>query len=380
MNPILPGIDVLIQQRLDLIAGRRAALISNASAVTRDLTGTVDALWRAPQVQLVALFGPEHGFYTAAADGASVEAMTDAHTGLPVYSLYGDLYKPTAEMLAGLDVLIFDIQSVGVRFYTYITTLLYIMQAVAEHGLPLIVCDRPNPIGGELLEGPLLVPGFESFIGPGPLPVRHGLTIGELARLYNTVWGVGCDLTVVPCAGWQRHMWFDQTGLPWVATSPGIPTLATTTVYPGTCFIEGTNLSEGRGTTLPFELIGAPYVDSWVLADALNRLELPGVKFRPAPFEPVSSKWAGQMCGGVQLHVLDRHSFRPVTVGLHLLATLKAIYPDQFVWRLPHFDRLLGTDRVRQQLDAGAPVPDIVAGWASDLETFAAQRRQVLLY
>jgi uncharacterized protein YbbC (DUF1343 family) len=380
MNAILPGIDVLIQQRLDLIAGRRAALVSNASAVTRDLTGTLDALRRAPNVQLVALFGPEHGFYTAAADGASVESTMDSRTGLPVYSLYGDLHKPTADMLAGLDILIFDMQCVGVRFYTYITTLLYTMQAAAEHGLPLIVCDRPNPIGGEVMEGTLLTPGFESFVGPGPLPVRHAMTIGELAQLYNTAWGVGCDLAVVACAGWQRAMWFDETGLPWVPTSPGMPALTTATVYPGTCLIEGTNLSEGRGTTLPFEQVGAPYIDGWTLAEALNSLGLPGVKFRPVRFEPTDSKWAGQVCGGVQLHVLDRAAFRPVTVGLHLIATLKGLYPDQFAWRLPHFDRLMGTDQVRRQLDAGTPVQDIVAGWLPDLETFAPQRQKVLLY
>lgn len=379
MNAIQPGIDVLIDRRLDLIAGRRAALISNASAVTRDLTGTVDALRRA-NVQLVALFGPEHGFYTAAADGAPVESAVDSRTGLPMYSLYGDLYKPTADMLAGLELLIFDMQCVGVRFYTYITTLFYMMQTAAAHNLPLIVCDRPNPIGGDVVEGPLLAPGFESFVGPGPLPIRHGLTIGELAQLYNTAWGVGCDLTVVPCDGWQRALWFDQTGLSWVPTSPGIPTLMTATVYPGTCLIEGTNLSEGRGTTLPFELIGGPYVDGWALAGELNRLDLPGVKFRPARFEPTSSKWADQICGGVQLHVLDRAQFRPVTVGLHLIAALRAMYPDQFAWRLPHFDRLTGADQVRQQLEAGVPVPDIVAGWTQDLERFAAQRRQILLY
>lgn len=380
MNPILPGIDVLIQQRLDFITGRRAALISNASAVTRDLISTLDALRRAPGVQLVALFGPEHGFDSAAADAASVESSRDSRTGLPVYSLYGASYRPTADMLAGLDLLIFDMQCVGARFYTYITTLLYCMQAAAEHGLSMIVCDRPNPIGGEVIEGPLLAAGFESFVGPGPLPMRHGLTIGELAHLYNTAWGIGCDLTVVTCAGWQRAMWFDQTGLPWVPTSPGVPALATTIVYPGSCLIEGTNLSEGRGTTLPFEQIGAPYVDGWALAETLNSLELPGVKFRPLRFEPTDSKWTGQVCGGVQLHILDRASLRPVTVGLHLIATLKALYPDQFAWRLPHFDRLMGTDRARQQLEAGLPVPDIVASWAPDLETFETQRYKVLLY
>jgi len=378
--PISPGIDLLLGERLDLIAGRRIGLISNASAVTRDLTSNVDALQHAPNVQLAALFGPEHGFHTAAADAATVESTVDSRMGLPVYSLYGEVRKPTADMLAGLDILIFDIQSVGVRFYTYITTLLYAMQAAAEHDLPLIVCDRPNPIGGEVVEGPMLQPGFESFVGPGPLPIRHGMTVGELAQLYNTAWGVGCDLTVVPCAGWRRTMWFDDTGLPWVPTSPGIPKLETAMVYPGTCLIEGTNLSEGRGTALPLELVGAPWMDGWVLADALNGLGLPGVKFRPVQFEPAASKWTGQVCNGVQLHVLDRQALRPVTVGLHLIATVKAMYPSDFTWRLPHLDRLMGTDRIRKHLDAGISVKEIVASWSSDRASFEAQRRQVLLY
>ncbi len=273
---VLPGIEVLVGEQMELIHGRRIGLISNASGVTHSLIHDVDALRQAPGVHLVALFGPEHGFATAAADAAAVASGADVRTGLPVYSLYGAVRKPTAEMLAGIDTLVFDIQSVGVRFYTYITTLFYAMQAAAEHGMRFIVCDRPNPIGGVIIEGPVLEPGFESFVGPGPLPVRYALTIGELARLYNEVWGVGCALTVVPCAGWQRSMWFDDTGLPWVPTSPGIPKLDTAIVYPGTCFIEGTNLSEGRGTTLPFELVGAPWVDGRVERAGFARRTVPG--------------------------------------------------------------------------------------------------------
>jgi uncharacterized protein YbbC (DUF1343 family) len=231
-----------------------------------------------------------------------------------------------------------------------------------------------------MVEGPILEPGFESFVGPGPLPIRHGLTIGELAQLYQRVWGITCDLTVIPCQGWHRSMWFDETGLTWTPPSPGIPKLDSATVYPGTCFIEGTNLSEGRGVGTPFEVVGAPWVDAWALADALNRLNLPGVKFRPTRFQPTDSKWRDQVCSGVQLHVFDRRALRPVTVGLHLIATLKALYPTNFAWRLPHFDRLLGTDRVRQQLEAGLPVAEIVAGWAPTQAAFETQRQQVLLY
>jgi uncharacterized protein YbbC (DUF1343 family) len=384
---VLCGIDVLLNQRLDLITGRQVGLISNASGVTRDLSSNVDALRRAPDVHLAALFGPEHGFEAVAADGASVGSTFDARTGLPVYSLYGEVRKPTSEMLAGLDVLIFDIQSVGVRFYTYVTTLLYAMQAAAEHALTFIVCDRPNPIGGEILEGPLLERGFESFIGPGPLPIRHGLTLGELARLYNQSWGVGCDLTVVPCAGWKRAMWFDDTRLPWVPPSPAMPWPETTIVYPGTCLVEGTNLSEGRGTALPFHLLGAPWADDQVLAKALNRLDLPGVRFRPAVFQPTAGKWAGQRCGGVQLHVTDRESFRPVTSGLYVLATVRALYREEFAYLesgesgdRPHIDLLIGTARIRHALDAGVSVSDLVAAWAGELEGFADTSRVYHLY
>ena len=384
---VLPGIDVLLDQRLDLIAGRRVGLVSNASGMTHDLVSDVDALRRARGVQLAALFGPEHGFYALGADGVAVESAVDHRTGLPVHSLYGRVRKPTPEMLTGLDVLVFDIQPVGVRFYTYVTTLLYVMRAAAEQGLPLIVCDRPNPIGGEAVEGALLEQGFESFVGPGPLPIRYGLTVGELARMANEAWSIGCDLTVVGCVGWRRTMWFDDTGLAWVPPSPAMPWPATTIVYPGTCLIEGTNLSEGRGTALPFHLLGAPWIEGWRLAKPLNRLDLPGVRFRPAGFQPAVGKWADQRCGGVQLHVTDRRAFRPVTAGLHLIATVRDLYPQRFAWResstegtSPHIDLLTGTDKVRHALDAGVDVADLVASWAAERDRFARESRRYYLY
>ncbi len=384
---VLPGIDVLLRERLDLIADRRVGLISNASGVTHNLSSDVDALRRAPNVQLAALFGPEHGFDTLAADATPVESSVDPRTGLPVYSLYGDARKPATETLAGLDVLVFDIQSVGVRFYTYVTTLLYAMQAAAGQGLAFVVCDRPNPIGGEIVEGPVLERGLESFVGPGPLPIRYGMTVGELARLYNEAWGVGCDLTVVPCAGWRRAMCFDDTGLPWVPPSPAMPWPSTALVYPGTCLIEGTNLSEGRGTALPFHHIGAPWIDGWEVARALNRLDLPGVRFRPVSFQPAADKWAGQRCGGVQLHVTDRRAFRPVTAGLHVVATVRSLYPGKFAWRegienLDHvtIDLLTGTGKVRRALESGVSVVDLVASWADGLDQFVRASRAYLLY
>jgi uncharacterized protein YbbC (DUF1343 family) len=384
---ILFGIDVLLSQRLDLIAGRRVGLISNASGVTRDLASNVDALRSATGARLVALFGPEHGFSAIAADGAPVSTAVDARTGLPVYSLYGEVRQPTAEMMAEIDVLVFDIQAVGVRFYTYITTLLNSMQAAAERGLSFVVCDRPNPIGGEILEGPLLEQGFESFVGPGPLPIRHGLTIGELARLYNDAWGAGCDLTVIPCTGWRRDMWYGDTGLPWVPPSPGMPWPETAVVYPGTCLVEGSNLSEGRGTTLPFHLVGAPWIDGHRMAEAMNELSLPGVIFRPVLFKPAADKWSGQRCSGVQLHVTDRASFRPVTAGLHLLAIAQSLYRENLVYRTsgrhsehPHIDLLAGTARVRAALKDGENIHDLVASWADELDDFARMAREIHLY
>lgn len=381
------GIDVLLGERLDLIAGRRIGLVSNASGVTGDLTGNVTALARVRGAQLVALFGPEHGFDGAAPDGAPVGSSADARTGLPVYSLYGEVRQPSAEMLAGLDALVFDIQSVGVRFYTYITTLLHTLQAAAEHGLAVIVCDRPNPIGGEILEGPVLRRGFESFVGSGPLPIRHGMTVGELARLYNEAWSVGSDLTVVSCAGWQRKMWFDDTGLPWVPPSPAMPWPNTAIVYSATCLIEGTNLSEGRGTALPFHLVGAPWVNGQRLAERLNQLYLPGVHFRAVVFEPAADKWAGERCGGVQLHVTDRNALRPVTVGLYLLAAVHALYPQQLMYRKsrddggrPHIDLLIGTADVRKALNDGVDVAELVASWAEELDGFAQASRRYHLY
>jgi uncharacterized protein YbbC (DUF1343 family) len=371
------GVDLLIDQHLDLIQGRLAGLISNASGITSDLTSNVRALLCEPGVQLIALFGPEHGFNATAADGAIVDSGVDPHTALPVFSLYGLERKPTAEMLDGLQLLIFDIQTVGVRFYTYVTTLLYTLQAAAAHGIPVVVCDRPNPIGGTIVEGPLLAPGYESFVGAGPLPIRHGLTIGELARFFNEVWHVGCELTVVPCRGWRRAMWYRDTSLPWVPPSPAMPWPETAAVYPGTCLVEGTNLSEGRGTALPFHVVGAPWVDGRQLAGELNRLALPGVRFCETMFRPFADKWAGQLCGGVQLHITDRETFRPVTAGLCLISATKRLYPEAFTYtksqRDPdvfYIDLLAGCAEVRQALDDGVPVPELVAGWQAELIGF----------
>jgi uncharacterized protein YbbC (DUF1343 family) len=379
--PVRFGVDLLIDEQLDLIQGRPAGLISNASGITSDFTKDVHALLCEPGVQLIALLAPEHGFNAAAADGTPVDSGVDSHTSLPIFSLYGAERKPTSEILTGLEVLIFDIQTVGVRFYTYVTTLLYAMQAAAENGIALLVCDRPNPIGGTIIEGPLLAPGFESFIGAGPLPIRHGLTIGELARLFNEAWHVGCELTVVPCRGWRRSMWYQDTGLPWVPPSPAMPWPETAIVYPGTCLVEGTNLSEGRGTALPFHVVGAPWIDGLELAENLNHLALPGVRFHATAFRPSADKWAGQLCAGVQLHVTDRAAFRPVTAGLCVIDAVKRMYPDAFAYtksqREPdvfHIDLLVGSAQVRQALDKGVPVPDLAAAWQAQLAVFGESK------
>jgi len=381
------GLESLLAERLDLIAGRRVGLVASPSSVDQALTSTVTGLHQHPRVNLVALFGPEHGLRGEAQAGEPVSTYSDPVTGLPVYSLYGDTQKPTPEMLRDVDVLIFDLQDAGVRFYTYLATLAYVMQAAAEQRLPLIVLDRPAPIGGHKVEGPLLDPAYRSFVGPYPIPIRYGMTIGEIARLLNETFGIGCPLEVVPMSGWKRGMWFDQTGLPFVPPSPNLPTLQSLILYPGTCLVEGTNLSEGRGTTRPFEYIGAPWMDAEDLAQRLNDLALPGVRFRPVYFVPAFSKHRDQPCQGVHLYVQDREQFQPLTVTLHLLACIRSAYLDHFAWHEPwtcggHYpiDLLSGGSAVRDHLDAGRPVAELVDGWAGALRAFCDCRARVLLY
>ena len=278
------GFENLLGKHSDLIADRRIGLVSNAAALASDLRPVAQWLQEMPGVEVAALFGPEHGFDAAVPAGISV--ADGGQAALPIYSLYGDTQQPSDKMLDGLDCLVFDIQMAGVRFYTYLSTLLHVMQAAAEHDLPLIVCDRPNPIGGKVLEGPVLDPAFASFVGCGPLPIRHGLTAGEAALYFSDFWAVGCQLSVIPCLGWQRPMWFDETGMIWAPPSPNMPHLSTVMLYSGTCLFEGTNFSEGRGTSLPFEMIGAPWLDGRALADQVNALNLPGLKCRPVQFAP----------------------------------------------------------------------------------------------
>jgi uncharacterized protein YbbC (DUF1343 family) len=388
------GLEILCAERIKLIEGRRVGVLCHPASVTSDLVHIVDRLVAAG-VKPTRLFGPEHGVRGEAQDMIGVEHDRDSRTGIPVTSLYGETFEslaPRVEDLAGLDVLVVDLQDVGSRYYTYVWTMALAMQAAARAGVGVVVLDRPNPLGGVLVEGGTVEPGCESFVGLGAVPVRHGMTAGELGRLVRAgmPWGaprfakpLDCDLTVVSMRGWRRALAFDATGLPWVLPSPNMPTLDTAYVYPGQCLVEATNLSEGRGTTKPFEIVGAPFLDGYRLAARLEALELPGVRFRPLSFRPMFHKFAGRSCGGVQLHVTDRASFRPYRTGLAFLAAARAEAPADFRWRAepyefvadpPAIDLLTGSAAARRGIEAGAPLDALVAGFAEFERSFAERR------
>ncbi|HEY4554057.1 MAG TPA: DUF1343 domain-containing protein [Bacillaceae bacterium] len=373
------GVEVLLKEQKDLIEGKRVGLITNPTGVDQNLNSIVDLLYNDPDVELTALYGPEHGVRGDAQAGQYVEYYIDEVTGLPVYSLYGKTRKPTPEMLENLDVLVFDIQDVGTRFYTYIYTMALAMEAAKEKGIPFIVLDRPNPLGGTKVEGPVLDPAFASFVGQYAIPLRHGMTVGELAKLFNSEFGIGADLTVVEMKGWKRKSYFDETGLEFVLPSPNMPTLDTALVYPGAALIEGTNVSEGRGTTKPFELIGAPFINSTELARELNALKLPGVTFRAASFTPTFSKHSGKLSHGVQIHVTDRDAYQPVETGLHLVKTIHDMYPDQ-VTLTAFFDNLIGNGWIRKGIEEGMSVEEMKSRWEEDLKEFKKVRNRYLLY
>jgi uncharacterized protein YbbC (DUF1343 family) len=372
------------------LSGRRVGLVCNPSSVDAELRHAADRLAAHPSVRLAALFGPQHGFRADVQENMIESAHgRDADRRVPVYSLYSETREPLPHMLAGLDVLVIDLQDVGTRIYTYVYTMANCLRAARRHGLPVIVCDRPNPIGGTAVEGPMLEAGFESFVGQFPIPMRHGLTIGELGRLFNEHFGIGADLQVIAMAGWSRPMYYDRTGLPWVLPSPNMPTLDTALVYPGTVLFEGTNVSEGRGTTRPFELVGAPWIGAERFAADLNRLELPGVRFRAAVFEPTFHKHAKTACGGCQVHVVDRQTFRPVETGVALLSACRAAGSGEFAWRPPPYeyehgklpiDILAGSSTLRQQIEAGMTSQDIARSWTPAVEAFEAVRARFLLY
>jgi uncharacterized protein YbbC (DUF1343 family) len=378
-----------------LIAGgtlknKRVGVVSNPASIDARFQHIVDTFATSKDVKLAAIFGPQHGFRSDVQDNMiETSHNRDARRGVPVYSLYSETREPTAEMLKGLDALVVDLQDVGSRIYTFVYTMANCLRAGKKHGVPVIVCDRPNPIGGTSIDGPMLLAGFESFVGQFPIPLRHGMTIGELARFFNDACGLGADLTVVPMDNWKRSMHYDETGLPWVMPSPNMPTLETAVVYPGTVLFEGTNVSEGRGTTRPFELIGAPWVDAELLAEKLAAHRLPGAYFRPAVFEPTFQKHAKEPCGGCQIHVLDRDKYPAVQSAVAILIEMRAQNPAKFQWRQPPyeyeheklpFDILAGSSELRLQIEAGVPAPTISGSWQRGLDKFAEQRAPFLLY
>jgi uncharacterized protein YbbC (DUF1343 family) len=386
---VLSGLDVLTGRRPTLLRGRRVALLCHQASVDRDLRHAAERVARLPGVRLAALWGPEHGFAGAAQDHAAVSSARGGQKDLRVFSLYGRRLVPSPQMLAGIDTVVVDLQDVGARYYTFVWTTVLAMTACAAAGVPVVLLDRPNPLGGLAMEGNLPDPHFLSFVGLWPLPARHGMTIGEVAAMVNERAEIGCDLTVVPMQGWRRAMTWADTGLPWVAPSPNMPTLDTALVYPGGCLVEGTNLSEGRGTTHPFELVGAPFLDGAALSAALTRHSLPGVRFRPARFIPTFHKWRGRQCEGVQVHVADPARFRPFATYVALIADALRLAPRAFRWRRPPYeyerttlpiDLLAGGDHLRRALARGRPLGHLQRAWRLDVDRFARQRRPYLLY
>jgi uncharacterized protein YbbC (DUF1343 family) len=368
----------------------RVGIVSNPASVDAEFRHIVDRLAVGDGPRLAAIFGPQHGFRSDVQDNMIETGHgRDTRRSVPVYSLYSETREPTADMLKGLEALVVDLQDVGSRIYTFIYTMAHCLRASKKHGVPVVVCDRPNPIGGAVIEGPMLVPGFESFVGQFPIPMRHGMTIGELARYFNDACGLGGDLTVVPMDHWTRAMFYDETGLPWVMPSPNMPTLDAAVVYPGTVLFEGTNVSEGRGTTRPFELIGAPWADPETFSDRLKTHDLPAVHFRPVVFEPTFQKHAKVACGGCQIHVLDRAAFLPVKSAVAILIEMRAQDPAKFQWRQPPyeyehekmpFDILAGSSVLRRQVESGTPLEEISASWEAAVARFDAERRPFLLY
>ena len=404
--PVKLGVEVLFEKNLDLIRGKRVGLITNPTGVDSHLNSDIELFRAHPDVKLVALYGPEHGVRGSAQAGQFVPFYFDEDYQLPVFSLYGQTYKPPADMMTnideymrtfdtqhagkspaagalnGIDVMVFDLQDAGTRVYTYIATMAYAMQACADAGIPFIVLDRPNPVNGVAMGGPILeYPKYSSFVGLYPIPLRHGMTVGELARLFNAKFlPKKANLTVVPMENWTRDEWFDETSLPWVMPSPNLPTLDSATVYPGQALLEDTDLSEGRGTTKPFEIFGAPWIDGFTLAKELNALHLHGVKFREIWFTPTFSKFQGKLCGGCQMHVTDRNAFQPLATTLNILSVVKKLYGDKLEFHAAYFDKVMGTASVREALERGDPVKKIVAGFQPGLDDFAKLREPFLLY
>ena len=384
------GVEKLLQQQFDLLDGARVGLICNQASVDHSFHHSADLFYDHKTVNLRALFGPQHGIRGDLQDNMiETDHATDKKTSLPIYSLYSETREPTEAMLRDVDVLVFDMQDVGCRIYTFVYTMANCMRAAKKYGKRVVVCDRPNPINGNGVAGNLLEPEFASFVGQFPMPTRHGMTPGELAQFFNKHFNIDCDLDVITMNGWQRELWMDETDAPWVLPSPNMPTIDSATVFPGTVHFEGTQVSEGRGTTRPFELIGAPYIDPDDYASHLNSLGFSGVYFRSCMFQPTFQKHGGTTCGGVQIHVTDRDQFEPVSAGVAMVKAAFDMYPNDFHWKVPPyeyvydknpFDVISGTDKLRRDFEKGTKLEMMIESWRPELEKFLEMRKDYLLY
>ncbi|MCS7164232.1 MAG: DUF1343 domain-containing protein [Thermodesulfovibrio sp.] len=384
------GIDRFENTLPKRFCGVRAGLLIHPASVNKKIIHTKDILLKSKKIKITAFFGPQHGIFGNTQDNMiEWEGFIDKETGIPVYSLYGKTRKPTYEMLKNIDLFIVDLQDVGARYYTFIWTMALCMEVCEELGIPFLVLDRVNPIGGEIIEGPLLNPNFSSFVGLHPLPIRHGMTIGEIALYFRDKFYPKLDLTVIPLKGWRRIQWSDETGLPWVMPSPNMPTPDTATVYPGMCLLEGTIISEGRGTTRPFEIFGAPFIEPEKLVKRLKDFKLNGVIFRPLYFTPTFNKFSGELCGGAQIHVTDRKKFKPFKTAVAILIAICDLYPNIKLWRKPPyeyefeklpFDILAGSDRLREEIEKGVSLKYMESWWRNENYSFEKIRKQYLLY
>ena len=382
-SAVAPGVEQFLADVPPAVRGQRVGLITNHTGVDGRGTSIIDRLFASRQFRLVALFGPEHGIRGTAADGVKISSGVDRRTRLPIFSLYGETRKPTRRMLANIDVLMFDMQDIGARPYTYISTMGLAMRAAKEKGIPFVVLDRPNPIGGHIVEGNILDTAFKSFTGMFPIAIRHGMTVGELARMFNDRFGIGAALIVVPARGWRRDVWFDETRLPWVNPSPNIRRLETAIHYPGTVFIEATNLSEARGSDRPLEQAGAPWLRARAVADSMNAMGLPGVRFEATRFTPArgTAKYGGVSLQAVRFVLTDRETYRPIRTALLFIDLVRRMHPGTFRWqeRGAGLDRLAGTDELRQAIEAGR-LRELLAEWEVEAEEFGSIRGKYLLY
>lgn len=377
------GLQLLVEEGFQRVAGKRIGVVTNHTSVTADFRHVVDLLYKRFGLDVKAIFSPEHGFRGSVADGASVKNSVDVKTGIPIYSLYGPRLEPPRKVLEKLDLIIYDIQDVGVRFYTYISTLFHVLKSAGKVGVRVLVLDRPNPVTGVHVEGPMLEPSFRSFVGIWTVPVRYGLTAGELANLFNEEAELRACVEVLKMNGWRRGMWFDETGLPWVPPSPNMPSLSTATVYPGTCLLEGTNVSEGRGTAKPFEVVGAPWVDEYRVIEELESLPLRGFRLRPSAFTPRFGKYEGELCHGFQIYVTDRDEFKPVKFGMAVIWVIRRLFAESFRFTKSggryYFDLLAGSDKPRRLIMENRGFEEL-AKLCEDISSFEKLRRKYFLY